>query len=193
MTDAPVGKGGTTDTTRKDADWGAAMTNEAAERSRLLAFLAEAGIEAPIVAYPAHTTVEEGKRLRGDLTGVFTKNLLLKDKKGALFFVTAQEDTEIDLRTLHTKIGARGRLGFAPGATMVELLHVTPGAATPLGLFNDTGRAISVVVDHALMGAEQLNFHPMIQTESIGLTWTQFTTFARACGHELVVVDPAAT
>lgn len=170
-----------------------AGTDETAERGRLLAFLSEAGIEAPNVAYPAHTTVEEGKRLRGDLPGVFTKNLLLRDKKGALFFVTAHEDTEVDLRTLHTKIGARGRLGFAPGETMVELLHVTPGTATPLGLFNDTDQAISVVVDQALEGAEQLNFHPMMHTESIGLTWTQFTVFARACGHELVVVDPAAT
>jgi Ala-tRNA(Pro) deacylase len=165
--------------------------DETAERDRLLEFLAGAGIDAPIVSYPAHTTVKEGKRLRGDLPGVFTKNLLLKDKKHALFFVTAQEDTEIDLKTLHTKIGARGRLGFAAPDTMVDLLHVTPGTATPLALFNDTARSVTLVVDHALEGAEQLNFHPMIHTESIGLTWAQFTTFASACGRALVVVDPA--
>ncbi len=165
--------------------------DETAERDRLLEFLAGAGIDAPIVSYPAHTTVNEGKRLRGDLSGVFTKNLLLKDKKHALFFVTAQEDTEIDLKTLHTKIGARGRLGFAAPDTMVDLLHVTPGTATPLALFNDTARSVTLVVDYALEGAEQLNFHPMIHTESIGLTWEQFTTFASACGCALVMVDLA--
>jgi len=168
-----------------------AGNNGIAERDRLLEFLAGAGIHAPIVTYPAHSTVTEGKSLRGDLPGVFTKNLLLRDKKNALFFVTAQEDTEIDLKTLHTKIGARGRLGFAAPDTMMDLLHVTPGTATPLALFNDTARSVTLVVDHALKGAEQLNFHPMIHTESIGLTREQFTTFAAACGCALLIVDPS--
>lgn len=56
---------------------------EAKERQRLLTYLDELGINARVIPYPAHTTVEEGKRLRGDLPGSFTKNLLLKDKKEA--------------------------------------------------------------------------------------------------------------
>lgn len=83
------------------------------ERDRLMAHLAKIGIDAPIVPYREHTSIEEGKRLRGDLPGTFTKNLLLRDKKGRLFFVTAFEDTDIDLKSLHTRIGARGRLGTA--------------------------------------------------------------------------------
>ncbi len=71
------------------------------------------------------------------MLGTFTKNLLLKDKKGGLFFVTAHEDSDIDLRTLHTRIDARGRLGFASGV-MFERLRVTPGPATPMSLFHDT-------------------------------------------------------
>jgi hypothetical protein len=31
------------------------------------------GIDAPVVPYPAHASIEEGKRLRGDLPGAFTK------------------------------------------------------------------------------------------------------------------------
>jgi Ala-tRNA(Pro) deacylase len=53
---------------------------------------------------------------------------------------------------------------------MAELLHVQPGTATPLGLMNDTENAVILVVDEALLGAEQFNFHPMTHTESIGLT-----------------------
>jgi Ala-tRNA(Pro) deacylase len=53
---------------------------------------------------------------------------------------------------------------------MAELLHVHPGTATPLGLMNDTENAVILVVDEALLGAEQFNFHPMTHTESIGLT-----------------------
>ena len=161
---------------------------EHTERERLLAFLTDAGIDAPIVPYPAHTSIEEGKRLRGDLAGTFTKNLLLRDKKGRLFFVTAFENTDIDLKTLHARIGARGRLGFAATDVMVEKLHVEPGTATPLGLMNDTDATITLVVDDALGDAEQLNFHPMTHTESIGLTWPQFRTFLAACGREPLIV-----
>lgn len=164
---------------------------ETAERDRLQAYLAGIGVAAPIVPYPAHTSVEEGKRLRGDLPGTFTKNLLLKDKKSNLFFVTAHEDTDIDLRTLHTKIDARGRLGFAASEVMLQRLHVTPGTATPLALIHDTDQGITLVVDQRLRGADQLNFHPMTHTESIGLSWGDFLRFARSCGHEPLTVEVA--
>ncbi len=157
------------------------------ERDRLIAHLAGIGIDAPVVPYPEHSSIEEGKRLRGDLPGTFTKNLLLKDKKGRLFFVTAFEDTDVDLKSLHTRIGARGRLGFASRDLMAERLRVTPGAATPLGLINDTENTITLVVDDALAGAEQLNFHPMSHDESIGLSWSQFVAFLASCGQEPVV------
>ena len=161
---------------------------ERLERDRLLARLRDLGIDAPVVRYPAHTSIEEGKRLRGDLPGTFTKNLLLKDKKGRLFFVTAFEDTDVDLKSLHTRIGARGRLGFAPAELMAERLRVTPGTATPLGLLNDTENTITLVVDDALADAEQLNFHPMTHNESIGLSWRQFNAFLASCGREPVIV-----
>ena len=161
---------------------------ERSERVRLIAHLAGIGIDAPVVPYPAHSSIEAGKRLRGDLPGTFTKNLLLKDKKGLLFFVTAFEDTDIDLKSLHTKIGAQGRLGFASADLMAERLHVTPGTATPLGLINDTENTITLVVDDTLAGAEQLNFHPMNHNESIGLSWSQFGTFLASCGREPVIV-----
>jgi Ala-tRNA(Pro) deacylase len=82
-------------------------------RERLLRRLDELGIAATMVPYPAHRTVEEGKALRGRMAGTFTKNLLLKDKKGRLFLVAAHEDRVIDLKTLHSRIGASGRVGFA--------------------------------------------------------------------------------
>ena len=54
-----------------------------AAQVRLFARFADLGIFAHVVPYPAHQTVEEGKRARGLMAGTFTKNLLLKDKKGS--------------------------------------------------------------------------------------------------------------
>ena len=137
-------------------------------RGRLFQRFAELGIAASVVPYPAHQTVEEGKRLRGAMEGTFTKNLLLKDKKDRLFLIAVHEDRVLDLKTLHTRIGASGRLGFASGKRMIEVLDVAPSALTPLALFNDDGM-VAAVIDAALLGAGQVNFHPLVHTESMGL------------------------
>ncbi|WP_245295228.1 YbaK/EbsC family protein [Manganibacter manganicus] len=44
------------------------------------------------------------------MAGTFTKNLLLKDKKGRLFLFSIHEDRALDLKTLHQRVGASGRL-----------------------------------------------------------------------------------
>ena len=163
--------------------------DECAARSILLERLAELGIKAPIVAYPAHSTVEEGRQRRGELPGVFTKNLLLKDKKGRLFLVAADEDNDVDLKTLHSRIGARGRLGFASSEQMQAVLGVNPGTLTPLAVINDTDHLVTVVLDETLTETNQVNFHPMIHTESIGLTPDQLRAFLEANSHPPVIAD----
>lgn len=150
-------------------------------------------IAAPTVPYPVHRTVEEGKLLRGAMAGTFTKNLLLKDKKDRLFLFSIHEDRALDLKTLHTRIGANGRLGFAPGERMVELLGVMPGALTPLGLINDSAGTVTAVVDASLLDAEQVNFHPLINTESTGVHPSELLAFIRSCGREPMLIDFDAT
>jgi Ala-tRNA(Pro) deacylase len=158
-------------------------------RLRLFDRLSLLGIDAPTVPYPAHRTVEEGKRLRGTMKGVFTKNLLLRDKKARLFLISMHEDRNLDLGRLHRSIGATGRLSFAPAASIIELLGVNPGAVTPLGLINDATARITPVIDKALMEAGQVNFHPLSNGESTGLTPADLFRFIRSCGREPLVVD----
>lgn len=139
--------------------------------------------------YPNHRSVEEGKLLRGDMPGIFTKNLLLKDKKGRLFMVVAHEDRPIDLKTLHHHIGASGRVGFATADQMTSLLGVQPGALTPFAIMNDPGGVISVVLDADLMGAPQLNFHPMVQTLSVGISGKDLVRYVEFCGRQPYIVE----
>jgi len=158
-------------------------------QANLFARFAALGIAAPTVAYPAHATIDEGKRLRGRMAGTFTKNLLLRDKKGRLFLLAIHEDRELNLKTLHTIVGANGRLGFAPGERMVEVLGVAPGALTPLGIINDRDGLVTVVIDAVLLDADQVNFHPLVNTQSTGLSPQELLSFVRSCGREPLVVD----
>ena len=158
-------------------------------QGQLIEFLRSLGIIVNPVAYPAHSTVEEGRALRGDMPGTFTKNLLLRDKKSRLFLIVAEESRSIDLRTLHANIGASGRLGFASSDTVREVLGVEPGALTPLALAHDTNRATTVVLDAKIMHDEQLNFHPLVNTQSVGLRPSELLRLIAATGHEHLIIQ----
>jgi Ala-tRNA(Pro) deacylase len=123
------------------------------------------------------------------MAGTFTKNLLLRDKKDRLFLFAILEDRRLDLRTLHARVGAHGRLGLAPAERMREVLGVEPGALTPLALINDERGLVTAVVDASLLSAEQVNFHPLINTESVGMRPIDLLAFIESCGREALVVD----
>jgi Ala-tRNA(Pro) deacylase len=120
---------------------------------------------------------------------MFTKNLLLRDKKRSLFMVIAEESRMIDLKALARAIGATGHLSFAAPDLMHQLLGVGPGSLTPFALINEAGSSIRVVLDRILVGADQLNFHPLVNTESTGITAPGLLAFLRAGGHEPLMVD----
>lgn len=172
-----------------DVNLATAIDDHAAWRLLYARFAALGIAPSSAVPYPAHRTVEEGKALRGDLGGTFTKNLLLKDKKGRLFLLVAHEDRDIDLRTLHTHLGASGRVGFAAPEQMRTILGIEPGALTPLAIINDSDVLVTVAIDTGLMSAEQLNFHPLVQTLSIGLRPADLAAFVASCGRQALTVD----
>src|SRR5262247_2552490 len=105
----------------------------------LFAFLDRLGIAHSTVTHPALFTVEQSQALRGTIPGGHTKNLFLRDKKGALYLVTALEDAAIELKSLHRLLGASGRFSFGSAEQMREVLGVEPGAVTPFGAVNDSG------------------------------------------------------
>jgi Ala-tRNA(Pro) deacylase len=133
--------------------------------------------------------------LRGEITGAHTKNLFLKDKKGALYLIVAEESTAIDLKRLHTRIGAAGRLSFGKPEELYESLGVAPGAVSVFGLINDRDRRVSVVLDAGLMASETVNCHPLINTATTSIGADDLLIFVKATGHEPLILaldEPAA-
>src|SRR5215475_9737155 len=122
----------------------------AATPDDLFALLDRLGIAHRTVSHPPLFTVEESRTLRGQIPGGHTKNLFLKDKKGALYLVTALEDAVIELKSLHRRLGAAGRFSFGAADLMRETLGIEPGAVTPFAALNDGERRVSVVLDAEL-------------------------------------------
>jgi Ala-tRNA(Pro) deacylase len=71
-------------------------------------------------------------------------------------------------------------------------LGIDPGALTPFAIINDSEDLVTLVIDADLLGTAQLNFHPMVQTESVGLSPADLRAFIEACGRIPHVVNLAA-
>lgn len=149
----------------------------------LFAFLDRLGIVHTTVTHPPLFTVEQSQALRGQIPGTHTKNLFLKDKKGVLYLVVAQEDAVIDLKSLHRRLHASGRFSFGSADLMRETLGVEPGSVTPFGLVNDTGGRVSVVLDASMMRHMQLNYHPLTNTMTTTIASADLIRFIEATGH----------
>jgi len=155
----------------------------AATPDDLFAFLDRLGIAHRTVSHPPLFTVEESQALRGQIPGGHTKNLFLKDKKGALFLVTALEQATIELKSLHRRLGASGRFSFGSAEALRDALGVEPGAVTPLAAINDPGNLVTVVLDQALMAHAVINCHPLRNTMTTSLARDDLVKFLEATGH----------
>jgi Ala-tRNA(Pro) deacylase len=151
---------------------------------QLFAYLDRLGIAHKTVRHPAVFRVDESRELRGQIAGAHTKNLFLRDKKGAAFLVVALEDAAIELKSLHRLLGASGRFSFGSAELMRELLGVEPGSVTPFAVINDTGLRVTVVLDAAMMAHAVLNFHPLRNTGTTTISREGLLTFLQATGHK---------
>jgi Ala-tRNA(Pro) deacylase len=150
----------------------------------LFAFLDRLGVAHTAVSHPALFTVEQSQALRGQIPGGHSKNLFLRDKKGAFYLVVALEDAAISLKDLHRRLGASGRFSFGSAEAMGELLGVAPGSVTPFAAINDNTEQVTVVLDRAMLDCGVLNFHPLINTMTTSISRDGLIKFLGATGHE---------
>lgn len=158
-------------------------------RESLLAWLDASDVNVITTEHPPLFTVEDSRALRGELTGGHTKNLFLKDKKSKYFLLTAQEDTDINLKTIHRLLGGSGRVSFGRPDALNAILGVTPGSVTAFGLINDREGRIAFAIDRRLLEHVTINCHPLTNEATTAIARDDLLAFASATGHEPLVVD----
>lgn len=157
---------------------------------QLLQHLDDLGIKTSTTQHEAVFTVEQARALRGEIPGGHCKNLFLKDKKGAIFLLVAEESTPIDMKGLHRVIGS-ARLSFGKPELLEEVLGITPGSVTPFAVINDRQARVGVVLDAGLMQHDMLNFHPLENTATTTIASRDLLKFLKASGHEPRIMDLA--
>ena len=165
-----------------------AMTALPTSPIQLFAHLDELGIRTRTVQHPPVFTVEEAKALRGDLPGAHIKNLFLRNKKGEMWLVVAEESRPIDLKALGERLGA-GRLSFGSPERLMNALGVIPGAVTPFALINDRAGQVSVAIDKAVLEQDPVNCHPLTNDMTTAIAPRDLLAFIERSGHKPLILD----
>ncbi|WP_445501202.1 prolyl-tRNA synthetase associated domain-containing protein [Microvirga sp. G4-2] len=146
------------------------------------------GIPSETVEHEPVFTVAESKSVKEQVPGAHSKNLFVKDKKGRFFLISAKHDTAIDLKRTHEAIGASGRLSFGSAEQLRAMLGVEPGSVTAFAVVNDTEGKVTMVLDANLMEHERVNFHPLVNSMTTGVSRDDLVKFLRATGHDPMIL-----
>ena len=120
-----------------------------------------------------------------DIPAVPVKNLFLRNKKGNReYLVIVGVEKRVDLQQLVKVIGD-DRLSFGSAERLMQTLGLTPGSVSPFGLLHEGSRHVQVIIDTALRDAEQLIFHPNINTASVTISFADLETFLTSRGNSV--------
>ncbi len=152
---------------------------------RTYAFLDSLHIEYDRIDHEAAMTMEACAKVDEALGGSICKNLLLCNRQCTAFYLLMLPgDKVFKTKDLSAQIGS-SRLSFASGESMVELLSITPGSLSVLGLMNDRDHKVQLLIDEELLTADTFGCHPCINTSSLRIkTQDLLNIILPAMGHD---------
>ena len=143
------------------------------------------------VDHDALPTIEACRQVDEILGTPMCKNLFLRNaQKTAFYLLLLPGEKKFKTAALSKQIGS-ARLAFGEPEFMEQLMDLTPGSVTVLGLMNDAENKIRLLIDrdvienHAFIGC-----HPCINTSSLKLkTQDLITKILPAIHHDYTLVD----
>lgn len=159
-----------------------------ASRDDLYAIFNTQNIAYETVEHPPIFTVQEGADIKASIAGGHTKNLFLKDKSGAFFLLCAIGSTQIKINKLHPLLACK-RLSFGKEELLYEKLGVRAGSVTLFSIINDPDQKVTLILDKALFDDGRVNFHPLENTATTGISTDDMLRFIRAMKREPIIID----
>ena len=142
-------------------------------------------------------TMEACAAIDETLEATICKNLLLCNRQETAFYLLMIPGGKVfKTSELSKKIGS-SRLSFAKPEHMEELLDITPGSVSVLGLMNDKENRVTLLMDEDVLKGEFIGMHPCINTSSLKMkTQDLMEKVIPAMGHAPTIVslentDPA--
>ena len=120
---------------------------------------------------------------------IICKNLFLCNRQKTNYYLLLMPgDKKFKTKELSKQINS-ARLSFAEPEDMLKYLDIEPGAVSIMGLMNDGGHQVRLLIDEDVLKGEEIGCHPCVCTSSLKLkTADVLEKFLPATGHEYEVV-----
>ena len=156
---------------------------------RVYDFLDSLGISYQRIDHEAAMTMEACAEIDRVLDATICKNLLLCNRQNTSFYLLLMPgDKPFKTKELSQQIES-SRLSFAAPEYMEQILDITPGSLSVLGLMNDKENRVRLLIDEDVLGGKFIGCHPCINTSSLRLLTKDLTEkIIPAMGHAPTVV-----
>ena len=157
---------------------------------RVYDLLDRLGVSYERIDHPAAMTMEACEEIDCALEATICKNLFLCNRQQTDFYLLMMPgDKKFVTKDLSSQLGV-SRLSFGTPEYMEQLLDITPGSVSVLGLMNDKEKRVQLLIDKSVAEAEFLGCHPCINTASLKIrTEDVLKKFLPAVGHEAIIVE----
>ena len=156
---------------------------------RVYDFLDGLGISYQRIDHDAAMTMEDCAAVDKALEATICNNLLLCNRQNTAFYLLMiPGDKHFKTKDLSHQIGS-SRLSFAAPEYMLEYLDITPGSVSILGLMNDKGNHVQLLIDEDVLKGEYIGCHPCINPSSLRIrTRDMVEKIIPAMAHEPRIV-----
>ena len=148
------------------------------------------GIPFVRVDHEVTATIESCLEVEAILEIEICKNLFLcNSQKTSFYLLMMPGNKKFRTADLSRQINS-SRLSFAAAEYMEEFLDITPGSVSVLGLMNDAGNRVQLLIDRDILSQEFIGCHPCINTSSLKIKMTDLLDkFLPYIKHEPVIVE----
>ena len=121
---------------------------------------------------------------------LIAKNIFVRDdKKKNYYLITVKDNKHLNLKEFKTKYNTR-HLSFASGNDLADILNLTPGSVSPLGLLNDSELKVKFYLDKDfIFGESIIGVHPNDNTATLWLKVEDLLNTIREHGNEVILAD----
>ena len=143
-----------------------------------------------VVEHQVVTSIDEVDEYDLSIADLNVKNLLLKEKKSDKYYlVIIDEHKKLDTKHFKEVTGWK-KVQFSNDEQLMEVLGLPPRSVTPLSLFNDVDKKITVVLGKDIVDASDdktIGHHPCRNNATLLMTKGDFMKFLDYMGNEVIL------
>lgn len=157
---------------------------------RTYEFLDKLGIKYERYEHGPVMTIEEAAELDKKMGLEICKNLFLSTRHSTEFYLLLMQGSKkFNTGKVSKQIGVP-RMTFADDVHMLEYLDIRPGSVSPLGLINDKGNNVGLLIDEDVLNMEKIAVHPCVNTATLVIETSDLVqNILPACGHAYTKVS----